>query len=103
MQGTFLTLTIGFEFFLLVGYMFYLLFRTYSEGDDKVSLMRWVIGLIGILTLGLIVIVARVAMMMSHTDLIVATTFLIVDVIGLYLLIDDSQRVSDKTQLVEKT
>jgi hypothetical protein len=102
MQGPFLGITLGIEIFLLVGFLFYLVFRTYAEGEDRVSMMRWVIGLIGILTLGLIVSVTLVATRMATSDLVVATALLIVDVIGLYLLIDDTQRITRTTTLVEK-
>ena len=94
MQGAFLTITIGIEFFLLVGYLFYLLFRSYTTGDDRVSMIKWVAGLIGLITLGMIVSVVLVASRMSHTDTVVAATLLIVDVIGVYLLVDDVRRIS---------
>ena len=100
MQGAFLRITIGIEFFLLVGYLFYLLFRTYAKGDDRISMMKWVMGLIGILTLGLIVSVALVATRMTITDLVVAIAILMVDVIGLYLAIDDIRRISNETLLI---
>ena len=102
MQGTFLILTIGIEMFLLVGYLFYLVFRAYAEGDDMISLMRWTIGLIGILTLGLIVSVVLVATRMTQTDLVVASALLIADIIGLYLLIDDIRRISTQTLVISE-
>ena len=94
MQGTFLILTIGIEFFLLVGYLFYLLFRTYTASDDKVSMLSWLTGIIGLITVGLIGTVALVATRMTNTDIVIAMVFLTVDVVGLYLLVDDIRRIS---------
>ncbi len=103
MQGPFLTLTIGIEVFLLVGYLFYLLFRTYIEVEVRVSVLSWLTGIIILITLGLILSVIVVASRMTTTDLVLASTFLIVDVIGLYLLVDDIRRISHETLLVEET
>jgi len=94
MQGTFLILTIGIEFFLLVGYMFYVLFRTYTASDDKVSMLSWLTGIIGLITVGLIGTIALVATRMTNTDIVIAMVFLAVDVVGLYLLVDDIRRIS---------
>ncbi|MFX1579957.1 MAG: hypothetical protein ACFFBJ_09950 [Promethearchaeota archaeon] len=102
MQGAYLTVTIGIEFFLLVGYLFYVLFRTYAEEDGKVSMMKWVMGLIAFLTFWLIVSVVLVALEMSTADLVLASAILIVDLIGLYLLFDDTRRLS-QSLLVKQT
>jgi hypothetical protein len=102
MQGAYLTVTIGIEFFLLVGYLFYVLFRTYAEEDGKVSMMKWVMGLIAFLTFWLIVSVVLVALEMSTADLVLASAILIVDLIGLYLLFDDTRRLS-QSLLVKHT
>jgi uncharacterized membrane-anchored protein len=102
MQGAYLTVTIGIEFFLLVGYLFYVLFRTYAEEDSKVSMMKWVMGLIAFLTFWLIVSVVLVASEMSTTDLVLASAILIVDLIGLYLLFYDTRRLS-QSLLVKQT
>jgi len=98
MQGSFILLTIGMEFFLLVGYLFYILFRTYAASDDKVSMLSWLTGIIGLITAGLIGTIALVATRMTNTDFVIAMTFLIVDVVGLYLLIDDIRRISRKSE-----
>ena len=103
MQGTYLLLTVGIEFFLFVGYLFYLLFRANIEVEVRVSVLSWLTGIIGLITLGLIVSVAGVASRMTNTDLVLASTFLIVDIIGLYLLIDDTRRISQELALVKKT
>jgi hypothetical protein len=103
MQGAYLTLTVGIEFFLFVGYLFYLLFRTNIEVEVRVSVLSWLTGIIGLITLGLIVSVVAVASRMANTDLVLASTFLIVDIIGLYLLIDDTRRISQKLALVKET
>jgi hypothetical protein len=103
MQGPFLTLTIGIEVFLLFGYLFYLLFRTYIEVEVRGSVLSWLTGIIALITLGLILSVVLVASRMTTTDLVLASTFLMVDVIGLYLLIDDIRRISSENLLVEET
>jgi len=101
MQGAFLTITIGIEFFILVGYLFYFIFRSYGKDEDRISMMKWMFGLIGVLTAGLIVHVILVAALMTVTDIVVATAILSVDVIGLYLLIDDTNKLS-KASLVKE-
>ena len=103
MQGAYLTLTVGIEFFLLVGYLFYLLFRTNIEVEVRVSVLSWLTGIIGLITLGLIVSVVAVASRMANPDLVLASTFLIVNIIGLYLLIDDIRRISRELALIEQT
>ena len=103
MQGAYLIITAGIEIFLLVGYLFYLLFRANIEVEVRVSVLRWVTGLIGIITLGLIVSVLLVATRMTTVDLVVAAVFLIVDVVGIYMLIDDIRKISSELVLVEQT
>lgn len=103
MQGPFLTLTIGIEFFLLVGYLFYLLFRTNIEVEVRISVLSWLTGIIGLITVGLIGTIVLIASRMTNTDLVLTSTFLIVDVIGLYLLIDDIRRISRELALVKET
>jgi hypothetical protein len=102
MQGAYLIITVGIEFFILVGYLFYAIFRTYPEGEDRISLMSWTAGLIGILTLGLLVSVTLVASRMPLSDIIVSMAILIVDILGLYLLVDDTRRAAKKSQDQEK-
>lgn len=65
-------------------------------------MLRWLIGLIAFLTIILIVSVALVATAMPVRDLVVASAALIIDVIGLALLLDDTQRLS-KSLTVEQT
>lgn len=103
MQGAYLVLTIGIELFLLVGYLFYLLFRTYAASDDKVSMLSWLTGIIGLITVGLIGSVAVVATRMTNTDLVIAMVLLTVDVVGLYLLIDDIRRISRQLEVTQSS
>ena len=103
MQGAYLIITAGVEIFLLMGYLFYLLFRTYIEVEVRVSVLSWLTGIIGLITLGLFVSVVAVASRMTTVDLVVAAVFLIVDVVGIYLLIDDIRRISSELALVEQT
>ncbi|MHA2021818.1 MAG: hypothetical protein ACW96N_08885 [Candidatus Thorarchaeota archaeon] len=92
MQGAYLALTIGIQFFLLVGYMLYFVFRTWSKGEDQISLMSWTAGLVGLATLWLIVSVVLVANRMMLADIILIGGILIADILGLYLLVDDTRR-----------
>jgi hypothetical protein len=98
MQGAYLIITVGIEFFIIVGYLFYAIFRTYPEGKDRISLMSWTAGLIGILTLGLIVSVTLVVSRMPLSDIVISMALLIVDILGLYLLVDDTRRTAKKSQ-----
>ena len=52
MQIGYLTLTTGFQFFLIFGYILYGIFRKFPAKEDAVSLITWLGGLIGIITLG---------------------------------------------------
>jgi hypothetical protein len=97
LQGGFLRITIGLEFFLLVGYLFYLVFRFYTTGDDRVSMLKWLSLIISLVTIGMIVSVILVAPRMEHIDLVIAVAFLVVDVVGIYLLVDDIRRISQLT------
>ena len=99
MQGAYLIITVGIQFFILVGYLFYAIFRTYPIGEDRISLMSWIAGLIGILTLGLLVSVAMVITRMSPADIIVAVALLIADILGLYLLVDDTRRKASQMRI----
>ena len=101
MQGAFLSITVSIEFFLLVGYLFYLLFRTYPAKEDRVSMLSWLTGIIGLITLGLIGSVALVATRMSNTDLVIAIAFLSVDAVGLYLIVDDIRKISRKLEVTQ--
>ena len=103
MQGAYLIITAGVEIFLLFGYLFYLLLRTNIEVESRVSVLSWLTGIISLITLGLIMSVVLVASRMTNTDLVLASAILIVDVIGLYLLIDDIRRISRELALIEKT
>ncbi len=102
MQGAYLIITVGIEFFILVGYLFYAIFRTYPEGEDRISLMSWTAGLIGILTLGLLVSVTLVVSRMPLPDIVFSMALLIADILGLYLLVDDTRRTAKKFQDQEK-
>jgi uncharacterized membrane protein YdcZ (DUF606 family) len=103
MQSGFLLITYGVQFFLFVGYLFYVIFRTYPEADDQISLMSWIGGLLGVLTLGLLVSVALVIPRMPVTEAIVASMLVIADIAGLYLLVDDTRRRSRELNSVMET
>ncbi|TFG29147.1 hypothetical protein EU528_10080 [Candidatus Thorarchaeota archaeon] len=90
MQGPFLNITIGFQLFLIVGYLFYAIFRTYPIGEDRVSLMSWITGLIGLLTFGLFGSLLLVMSRMPSSEFGIAMALSFADVLGLYLLVDDT-------------
>lgn len=92
MQGPFLTVTIGFQLFLIVGYLFFAIFRTYPAKDDSISLMSWMTGLIGVLTFGLFGSLMFVISTMPISDVILALSLVFADTVGLYLLVDDTRK-----------
>ncbi|NHI90142.1 MAG: hypothetical protein EAX87_11515 [Candidatus Thorarchaeota archaeon] len=94
MQGPYLIITIGAEFFLLAGFLFYLIFRAYISEEDRASLLVWISGLIGLYILGLVVSITLVAARMTIRDVVVALAIEAVDIVGLYLIIDDTVRIS---------
>ena len=86
MQSSYLLLTISFQFFLVVGYLFYFIFRKWSEIEDQVILMTWVARLVAILTLGFLMIVLIILPRLVLVETIVVVLIVIVDIIGLFLL-----------------
>ncbi len=97
MQGGYLTITLGFQFFLIIGYLFYAIFRTYPTGDDRISLMSWVTGFIGVLTFGLVGVLLLTITRMPASEAIPALALSLADIIGLYLLVDDTLRQRKST------
>jgi hypothetical protein len=95
MQGAYLAITIGIQFFVLVGYLLYGVFRTWTTGKDQISLMSWTAGLVGILTLWILVSVLLVATRMSLADLVLVGGIMIADILGLCILVDDIRRRSN--------
>ncbi|MFW9862955.1 MAG: hypothetical protein ACFFEX_16910 [Candidatus Thorarchaeota archaeon] len=92
MQGAYLTITISIQFFVLVGYLFYFVFRKWSSGEDQIALMSWTTVLVGSLTLWLSISVLLVAASMSLADIALAGGIIAADFLGLYLLVDDTLR-----------
>lgn len=92
MQGPFLSITLGFQLFLIVGYLFYAIFRTYPSEEDSISLMSWMTGLIGVLTFGLFGSLVLVMSIMPISDFVLAMALVLGDTIGLYLLVDDTRK-----------
>ena len=92
MQGAYLPITIGMQFFVLVGFLFYVVFRRYSSGEDQIALMSWTAVLIGSLTLWLFISVLLVAASMSPAEIVLAGGIIAADFLGLYLLVDDTLR-----------
>ena len=92
MQGVYLTITIAIQFFVLVGYLFYFVFRKWTSGEDQIALMSWTAVLVGFLTTWTLVSVLLVAASMPLADIVLAGGILAVDFLGLYLLADDILR-----------
>ncbi|MGY5864339.1 MAG: hypothetical protein RTV41_07025 [Candidatus Thorarchaeota archaeon] len=90
MQGGYLVITFGFQLFLLVGYLFYFMFRKFSEVDDQVVLLSWVAGMIGVLTIGLLLTIAIILPRLVFTEAIAVSALVTVDLIGLFLLIRET-------------
>ena len=90
MQGAYLTITIGFQFYLLVGYLLYFVVRRWSHFEYRISLMSWTAGLIGLLTVLLLVSVILVSPRMPFGDIVAVGIFLFADIIGLLFLIIDT-------------
>ncbi|MFX1471653.1 MAG: hypothetical protein ACFFBM_04030 [Promethearchaeota archaeon] len=89
MQGAYLTITIGVQFFVLVGYMFYFLFRKWASNEDRIALMSWTAVLVGLLTSWILISVFLVAASMPLADIVLAGGIIAADFLGLYLLADD--------------
>ncbi|MFW9810810.1 MAG: hypothetical protein ACFFE6_15660, partial [Candidatus Thorarchaeota archaeon] len=85
-----LVITFGFQFFLLVGYLFYFLFRKWVVVDDQIVLLSWVAGFLGLLTIGLLLIVAIILPRMVIAEAIFASAIVALDLIGLYLLVKET-------------
>ena len=92
MQSGYLIITISFQFFLLAGYLFYFIFRAWSSGEDQIALMSWTTVLVGFLTLWILVSILLVVSSMSLADIILAGGIITADILGLYLLVDDTLR-----------
>ncbi len=89
MQIGYLSTTIGFQFFLLVGYLLYILFRKYPSPDDSGSLMSYVVGLMSILTFGFVGLLVIVAPAIPFTDRLVILLFVVIDLLGLLIIVND--------------
>lgn len=92
MQGAYLTITIGIQFFILAGYLFYFIFRSYTTGEDQIALMNWTTRLIGFLAFWLLVSVLLVLPAMPQADIVFAAGLLTADFLGLCLLVVDTRK-----------
>ena len=90
MQGAYLSITIGFQFFLLVGYLLYFVFRKWSYFEYRISFMSWTAGFIGLLTILLLVSVFLVSPRMPRGDVMLVGIIMIADIVALLLLIVDT-------------
>ena len=102
MQSGFFIITLGVELFILVGYLFYLVFRKYADKDDKELMLKWMIRLIGALTAGLIVSVALVATRMPALDLLLSVILLALDLMALTVLFLDKGKIAREGLIVEE-
>ena len=90
MQSGYLLITIGFQIFLLVGYLFYFIFRKWSAIDDQIMLMSWTASLLGILTIGLLVVVVIILPRIVFVEAVFISALVAVDFIALYLLVKET-------------
>ncbi|MHA2386664.1 MAG: hypothetical protein ACXAEE_10695, partial [Candidatus Thorarchaeota archaeon] len=84
------SITISFQFILLVGYLLYFVFRKWSYFEYRISIMSWTAGLIGLLTVLLLVSVILVSPRMSSGDVMFVGIVVFADIIALLLLIYDT-------------
>lgn len=101
MQIGYLSITIGFQFFLLFGYLLYGIFRKFPAKEDGISLMSWVGGLIGILTIGqvgLLIIVSGAIPILDRLPILVLILF---DLIVLVIMAYDVLDIREKTKSTE--
>jgi hypothetical protein len=98
MQGAYLTITIGIQFFILAGYLFYVIFRAYTTGEDRIALMTWTARLVGFLTFWLLVSVLLVLSMIPPAEVFLTIGILVMDFLGLFLLVLDIRRKASEDQ-----
>ncbi|MGY5859869.1 MAG: hypothetical protein RTU63_10910 [Candidatus Thorarchaeota archaeon] len=101
MQLPFLSITVGFQFFLIVGFLFYTIFRKYPTGDDRISLMSWTTGLIGVLIFGLVGSLLLLMSSMPTSEFGIALALSFADILGLYLLVDDTLKARRTSQALD--
>jgi hypothetical protein len=94
LQGAFLQLAIGLQFFLLFGYLFYFVFRSYSGSEARTSLMAYVLVLVGLITLGMIGSLVLVVPEIAAGDRIGVLVITIADELILALLAYDFVRTA---------
>ncbi|MGQ4912971.1 MAG: hypothetical protein ACP6KW_12450 [Candidatus Thorarchaeota archaeon] len=92
MQEGIIGLTIAFQFFLFVGYMFYLLFRSYGEEDSRLSLMSYTAALLALLTSGMVYVVLTTAYVTPASEAIAEFLFVTADLAALVGLACDLGR-----------
>ena len=100
MQIGYLTLTTGFQFFLIFGYILYGIFRKFPAKEDAVSLITWLGGLIGIITLGEVGVVVIVSAAVPLLDRLPILLLIFVDLFVLAIMAYDvlNQRQQVKLQ-----
>jgi ABC-type Co2+ transport system permease subunit len=90
MQGAYLSITIGLQFYLLVGYLLYFVVRKWSYFEYRISLMSWTAGFIGLLTIGLLLSVILVSPRMASGEVMLVGVIMVADIVALLLLIADT-------------
>ena len=98
MQIGYLTLTTGFQFFLIFGYILYGIFRKFPAKEDAVSLITWLGGLIGIITLGEVGVVVIVS---AAVPLLDRLPILLLIFVGLFVLAIMAYDVLNQRQQVK--
>ena len=87
MQIGYLTLTIGFQYFLMFGYILYGIFRKFPAKEDSVFLITWLGGLIGIITLGEVGVDVIVSASISLPDRLPILLLVLIDLFVLVIMV----------------
>jgi len=100
MQIEYLSLTIGFQFFLFFGYLLYGIFRKYPAKEDAISLISWLGGLIGFLTIGqagiLIIISSAIPLLDRQMILLLIFIDLFILVIMAYDVLNQREKIKSE-------
>jgi hypothetical protein len=96
MQSGILQISIGIQFFLLVGYLLYMLFRSYSMGESRTSLLSYVAGLLTLITLGLFFSLVATASLVPVYDRPLIVLLVLLDMLGVIGLVFDLSKSNDE-------
>ena len=86
MQSGILQASIGIQFFILVGYLLYLLFKTYSPDESRVSLTSYVAALLVLITLELFFSLVATVSLVPYEDKPAIIALALLDMTGIVVL-----------------